>query len=131
MPQPHTFASRYMPKYKPMFAKEYACLTQTEIHYFLSFPKWFNLFTNAQPKSVKHFYSRHFNDRDLQHDTDDRTPSANSSFASCGMTVVNLSAVFQFNFSAGLTALCPEISHERKAAKRQHAVFFLQNSYRK
>lgn len=131
MPQPHTFANRYMPKHKPMFAKEYACLTQVEIHFFISFPKWFYLLANAQPKTVKHFYSRHFNDGDLQHATDDRTLSAYSAFASCGMTVVNLSAVFQFNSSAGLTALCPEISHERKAAKRQQAVFFLQNSYRK
>jgi hypothetical protein len=47
-----------------------------------------------------------------------RTPAANSGFASCGVTVVNSSVVFQFNFSAGLTVLCPEIPHERKAAKR-------------
>ena len=45
----------------------------------------------------------------------DRTPAGNSGFASCGVTVVNSSAVFQFNFSAGLTVLCPEIPHERKA----------------
>jgi hypothetical protein len=32
--------------------------------------------------------------------------------------MVKSSAVFQFNFSAGLTVLCPEIPHERKAAKR-------------
>jgi len=42
----------------------------------------------------------------------------NSGFASCGVTVVNSRAVFQFNFSAGLTVLFPEIPHERKAAKR-------------
>jgi len=47
-----------------------------------------------------------------------RTPAGNSGFASCGVTVVSSSAVFQFNFSAGLTVLCPEIPHERKAAKR-------------
>jgi len=47
-----------------------------------------------------------------------RTPGGNSGFASCGVTVVNSSAVFQFNFSTGLTVLCPEIPHERKAAKR-------------
>ena len=38
----------------------------------------------------------------------DRTPAGNSGFASCGVTVVNSSAVFQFNFSAGLTVLCFE-----------------------
>jgi hypothetical protein len=47
-----------------------------------------------------------------------RTPAANSGFASCGVKCLNSSAVFQFNFSAGLTVLCPEIPHERKSAKR-------------
>jgi hypothetical protein len=47
-----------------------------------------------------------------------RTPVANSGFASCGMKCLKSSAVFQFNFNAGLTVLCPEIPHERKAAKR-------------
>jgi hypothetical protein len=42
----------------------------------------------------------------------------NTRFASCGVTVVNSSAVFQFNFSGGLTVLCPEIPHERKARER-------------
>ncbi len=47
-----------------------------------------------------------------------RKPAHNSGFASCGVTVVNSSVVFQSNFSAMLTVLCPEIPHERKAAKR-------------
>jgi hypothetical protein len=38
--------------------------------------------------------------------------------ASCGVTCLNSSAVFQINFSAGLTVLCPEIPHERQAQKR-------------
>jgi hypothetical protein len=38
--------------------------------------------------------------------------------ASCGVTCLNLSAVFQINFSAGLTVLFPEIPHERQAQKR-------------
>jgi hypothetical protein len=46
------------------------------------------------------------------------TPAANSGFASCGVKCLNSSAVFQFNFSAGLTVLCPEIPHERKARNR-------------
>lgn len=48
----------------------------------------------------------------------EESPATNSGFASCVVTVVNSSAVFQFNFSAGLTVLCPENPHERKAAKR-------------
>ena len=55
----------------------------------------------------------------------DRTPAANSGFASCGVKCLNSSAVFQFNFSAGLTVLCPEIPHERKAAKRYGQVLHL------
>jgi len=47
-----------------------------------------------------------------------KSPATNSGFASCGVPVVNSSAVYQFNFSAGLTVLCPEIPHERKAANR-------------
>lgn len=42
----------------------------------------------------------------------------NMRLASCGVTCLNSSAVFQINFSAGLTVLCPEIPHERQAQKR-------------
>jgi hypothetical protein len=38
--------------------------------------------------------------------------------ASCGVKCLNSSAVFQINFIAGLTVLCPEIPHERQAQKR-------------
>jgi cytochrome c551/c552 len=38
--------------------------------------------------------------------------------ASCGVKCLNSSSVFQINFSAGLTVLCPEIPHERQAQKR-------------
>lgn len=38
--------------------------------------------------------------------------------ASCGVMLVNLSAAFQFNFSAGLTVLYPETPHERQAQNR-------------
>jgi|GEM_PF-1013237 len=47
-----------------------------------------------------------------------RTPAANSGFVSYGVKCLNSSVVFQFNFSAGLTVLCPEIPHERMAANR-------------
>ena len=42
----------------------------------------------------------------------------NMGLASCGVTCLNSSVVFQINFSAGLTVLCPEIPHERQAQKR-------------
>ncbi len=55
-------------------------------------------------------------DRQLHDRKEART--GNSGFASCGVQCLNSSSVFQFNYSAGLTVLCPEIPHERKAAKR-------------
>jgi len=42
----------------------------------------------------------------------------NMRLASCGVKCLNSSSVFQINFSAGLTVLCPEIPHERQAQKR-------------
>jgi hypothetical protein len=47
-----------------------------------------------------------------------RRASANMGLASCGVKCLNSSSVFQINFSAGLTVLCPEIPHERQAQKR-------------
>ncbi len=49
-----------------------------------------------------------------------RTPAANSGFASCGVTCLNSRAVFQLNFRAGLSVLCPEIPHKHKAVNRWH-----------
>jgi len=56
-------------------------------------------------------------DNGLQRRTD-RTPAANMRLASCGVTCLNSSSVFQINFSAGLTVLCPKIPHERQAQNR-------------
>jgi len=44
--------------------------------------------------------------------------TGNMRLASCGVKCLNSSTVFQINFSAGLTVLCPEIPHERQAQKR-------------
>ena len=49
---------------------------------------------------------------------ENRKAAANMGLASCGVTCLNSSVVFQINFSAGLTVLCPEIPHERQAQKR-------------
>ena len=42
----------------------------------------------------------------------------NMRLASCGVKWLNSSSVFQINFSARLTVLCPEIPHERQAQNR-------------
>ena len=47
-----------------------------------------------------------------------RRASANMGLASCVVTCLNSSVVFQINFCAGLTVLCHEIPHERQAQKR-------------
>lgn len=44
--------------------------------------------------------------------------AANMGLASCGVTCLNSSVVFQINFGAWLTVLCHEIPHERQAQKR-------------
>lgn len=50
---------------------------------------------------------------------EDRRPAYNMRLASYGVKCLNSNAVFQINFSAGLTVLCPEIPHERQAQNRQ------------
>ena len=59
--------------------------------------------------------------------TENRKPGYNMGLASCGVKCLNSSAVFQINFSAGLTVLCPEIPHERQAQKR-YQIFIKPNS---
>jgi len=46
------------------------------------------------------------------------TPAGNMRLASCGVTCLNSSAVFQINFCDVLTVLSSEIPHERQAQKR-------------
>ena len=50
-----------------------------------------------------------------------RSTGHNMRLASCGVKCLNSSAVFQINFSAGLTVWCSEIPHERQAQKRYAA----------
>ena len=86
--------------------------------FFLPSLRCFNFFTYAQPTTDKHFDSSGHKQKVVQLDTEDRTPSANMGLASCGVKCLNSSVVFQINFCAGLTVLCPEIPHERQAQKR-------------
>lgn len=58
-----------------------------------------------------------------------RIATANMRLASCGVTCLNSSAVFQINFSAGLTVLCPEIPNERQAQKRYGQQQKMKRSY--
>lgn len=55
---------------------------------------------------------------DTTHLRTGRRASGNMRLASCGVTVANSTVVFQINFSAGLTVLCPEIPHELQGAMR-------------
>ena len=91
----------------------------------LSTPKEFqNIFSNASKKNKTPdtqadttMTVKLYNNNGLQRWTD-RRPTGNMRFASCGVTCLHSSSVFQINFSAGLTVLCPEIPHERQARKR-------------
>ena len=56
-----------------------------------------------------------------QHDRKEAR-TGNMRLASCGVKCLNSSSVFQINFSAGLTVLCPEIPHERQAQNRYKQV---------
>jgi hypothetical protein len=63
---------------------------------------------------------------------DESITAGNSRLASCGVKCLNSSAIFQINFSAGLTVLCSEIPHERQAQKRwQQAKHFPKRAYQK
>ena len=50
--------------------------------------------------------------------------AGNTRFALCGVTWLHSSSVFQLSFSAGVTVLCPEIPHERKAWERWLQAFY-------
>ncbi len=47
-----------------------------------------------------------------------RRAAHNTRLASCGVTCLHSSSVFQFGFCGGLTVLCSENPHERQAWER-------------
>ncbi|MBE2189794.1 MAG: hypothetical protein IAE98_10025 [Candidatus Kapabacteria bacterium] len=51
--------------------------------------------------------------------TTERTTGYNTRFASCGVSCLHSSSIFQLGFCGGLTVLCSENPHERKAWERQ------------
>jgi len=86
---------------------------------------WWHICKTAQAQRTSHFLQkshqaiaqRHCNMDRQQHDRKEAR-TGNRRLASCGVKCLNSSSVFQINFSAGLTVLCPEIPHERQAQKR-------------
>jgi len=83
----------------------------------ISSPSENKKYATAQTNTTQTMTVKLNNDNGLQGLTD-RTPAGNMGLASCGVTCLNSSVVFQINFSAGLTVLCPEIPHERQAQNR-------------
>jgi len=115
----HTLPSRTSRHTSQNLAKSVLFPTQKEIQFFFSLPSEKIKTPDTQTNTTK---TRKLNNDNGLQTRWTRTPAGNSGFASCGVKCLNSSAVFQFNFSAGLTVLCPEIPHERKAAKRWQQV---------
>ena len=105
----------HKPMHKAKLAKEYA-FQPTKKNYFptLLFLIFFCHALTATATRQDNF----LHDSSSTTLTKDRRAADNMGLASCGVKCLNSSAVFQINFSAGLTVLCPEIPHERQAQKR-------------
>lgn len=105
----------HKPTHRPKLAKEhvYPNAEENSKYFFLALLK--NKKPDTQTNSTKPVKLN--NDNGLQTRWT-RTPAGNMRLASCGGKCLNSSSVFQINFSAGLTVLCPEIPHERQAQKR-------------
>jgi hypothetical protein len=126
MSQPYLQAhcqSRTNPSTDQSFVKELAKPTQDKI-VFKKFPTLQkNKKRHAQPDTNRQENTRTMTAKTKSYSDFQtrwtRTPAANSGFASCGVKCLNSSAVFQFNFSAGLTVLCSET---RPNAKPQNVI---------
>ena len=112
--QSHTLPSRTSRNTSQNLAKSVPAPPQDKFNFFLPSLPYFNFFAT---------HNRHINSWTEKEKTftgqgltmtEDRRPAYNMRLASCGVKCLNSSAVFQINFSAGLTVLCSEIPHERK-----------------
>jgi len=113
-----TFASRTSPSTDQSLQKSFHLYHADKIELKkISHPSENKKYATAQADTTNTKKVKLNIDNGLQGQTD-RTPAGNMRLASCGVTCLNSSAVFQINFSAGLTVLCPEIPHERQAQKR-------------
>lgn len=114
----HTLPSRTIRHTSQNLAKSVLFPTQEEIQFFFFLPSAKIKTPDSQTNTTK--TRKHSNDNGLQTRLT-ITPAGKMGLASCGVKCLNSSAVFQINFSAGLTVLCPEIPHERQAQNRYRA----------
>jgi len=113
-----TFASRTSPSTDQSLQKSFHLSHADKIELKkISSPSKNKKYATAQTDTTKTMTAKLNNDNGGQIRWT-RTPAGNMGLASCGVKCLNSSAVFQINFSAGLTVLCPEIPHERQAQKR-------------
>jgi hypothetical protein len=118
MQQSHTLPSRTSRHTCQNLAKSVPAPPQDKFNFFLPSLRYFNFFaTHNRHKNSWTETAKIFTDNGLTM-AEDRRPAYNMRLASCGVKCLNSSSVFQINFSAGLTVLCPEIPHERQAQKR-------------
>jgi len=113
-----TFASRTSPSTGQSLQKSFHLSHPDKIELKkISSPSENKKYATAQTNTTQTMTVKLNNDNGLQQRTD-RRPTGNMRLASCGVKCLNSSSVFQINFSAGLTVLCPEIPHERQAQNR-------------
>lgn len=104
----------HKPTHRPKFAKELETLPPEKNNFFKFLPLLKKFKTCHRTADT---VSETPTDSSLTV-TEDRRPAYNMRLASCGVRWLNSSAVFQINFSAGLTVSCLEIPPIAKARKR-------------
>ena len=116
-----TFASPASPSTGQSLQKSFhlSCQDKIELKN-ISSPSENKKYATAPTNTTQTMTVKLNNDNGLQRLTDIR-PTGNMGLTSCGVKCLSSSAVFQFNFTAGLTVLCPEIPHERQAQNRYAA----------
>jgi hypothetical protein len=118
MQQSHTYRIRTMQPADQKCGKSVPALPQDKFNFFLPCLQCFNFFAthnrhkNSWTETAKIHTGQGFTMKE------DRRPAYNMRLASCGVTCLNSSSVFQINSSAGLTVWCSEIPHERQAQNR-------------
>ncbi len=110
----HTFASPSSPSTGQSLQKSFHLFHPDKIELKkITSPSENKKYATAQPDTTK--TAKLNTDNGLQRWTD-RRPTGNMGLASCGVRCLYSNAVFQINFSAGLTVLCLK---SRMNAKRQ------------
>ena len=113
-----TFASRTSPSTDQSLQKSFHLSHADKIELKkISSPSENKKYATAQNNTTQTMTVKLNNDNGLQRWTD-RRPTGNMGLASCGVTCLNSSSVFQLGFGAWLTVLCSEIPHERQAWER-------------